>query len=111
MKNRTITSWIVAGMLISGAALTAFAQNGAGKGNGKGYGAPPQSQQERADRQASCTQKDCGSCNNGACQGGQGQGQCQGNGKGQGKGKGMRHGACDGTGPRAGTSGCPMTQQ
>jgi hypothetical protein len=62
MKRMTLVGMMGAGLLMSGAILTAQARNGDG-------------------------------------------------GQGQGQGKGMHHGACDGTGPRAGTSGCPMTQQ
>ena len=99
MKINTLTAMVVAGMLVTG---TAFAQRGAGAGGqGKGYGGPPQSNEERAQRQA-----DCPKGNGGVCpQGGPGA-NCQG--KGQGKGNQWRKGARDGTGPRAGSEACPV---
>ena len=107
MKNKAIAGLIVAGLVMSGAAFSLLAQNGAGRaGNGKGYGGPPQSQEERAARQAACLEKNGGVCPNGGpnanCQG-------PGQGKGKGAGHGWRRGACDGTGPRAGTTNCPVT--
>jgi hypothetical protein len=102
MKQNWITGMMVVALMISGATLSALAQNGNGPGGkGKGYGGPPQSQEERAARQADCLKKNGGICPNGGpqtncppnCNG-------QGQGKGQGKGKGNRHGQRDGTGPR-----------
>lgn len=91
MKLNTLTVIVAAGLLAAG---TAFAQRGAGPGGqGKGYGGPPQSAEERAARQAGCQK-------NG--------GVCPGKGQGQGKGNQWRKGARDGTGPRAGTSACPV---
>ena len=103
MKNKTLTGLIVAGLLMSGAAFTAFAQNGAGRaGNGKGYGGPPQSQEERAARQAACLEKNGGVCPNGGPQT-----NCPAGGMGKGKGKGDQHGLRDGTGPRNASGTCP----
>jgi hypothetical protein len=129
MKNKTIAGLIVAGFLMSGAAFTALAQNGngqSGQGNGLGYGGPPQSQEERAARQAACLEKNDGICPNGGlraiCPGqgqGMGKGQCksqckaqcqgQGMGKGKGAGYGHRNGLRDGTGPRSVNGTCPNT--
>jgi hypothetical protein len=102
MKLNTLTVIVAAGLLAAG---TAFAQRGAGTGGGqgKGYGGPPQSAEERAARQAACLEKNGGVCP----QGGPGA-NCQGKGKGQGQGNQGRHGARDGTGPRAGTGACPV---
>jgi hypothetical protein len=108
MKNKTLTGLIVAGLVMSGAAFSLLAQNGPGRGgNGKGYGGPPQSQAERAARQAACIEKNGGVCPNGGPKA-----NCPGYGQGgQGKGKGncARQGLRDGTGPRAGTGTCPNT--
>ncbi len=104
---------------MSGAAVSALAQNGpaqGGNGNGKGYGGPPQSQEERAARQAACLEKNDGVCPNGGpqenCQG-QGKSQCRGKGQGQcngkGSGYGHRNGLRDGTGPRSVNGTCPNT--
>ena len=49
MKNKALVGMIVAAMVIAGAAVTAFAENGPGK-NGCGYGTPPKSAEERAAR-------------------------------------------------------------
>jgi hypothetical protein len=109
MKNNVIAGLMVAGLIMSGAAFSAFAQNGPGQGckvNGKGYGGPPQSQEERTARQAACLEKNDGGCPNGGpqanCQG-QGKGQC----KGKGNGQGQRNGLRDGTGPRSADGTCP----
>ena len=90
--------------MLTGAAQTVIAQNGPGRGQGKGYGAPPQSQEEKAARQAACQEKNGGVCPQGGpkqdCPGlDQGKGNGPGYGKGQGKGAGK--GLRDGTGPRA----------
>ena len=100
MKINTLTVMVVAGMLAAG---TAFAQRGAGAGGGqgKGYGGPPQSAEERAQRQADCLKK-----NGGVCPQGGPRANCPG--QGQGKGNQWRKGARDGTGPRAGTGACPV---
>jgi hypothetical protein len=101
MKRTMISGLIAAGLLFGGMTLSTFAGNG--PGNGKGYGGPPQSEGERAVRQAACQEKNGGVCPNG---GPRAAGECKGQGKGQ--GKGMRRGACDVTGPRAGTANCPV---
>ena len=108
MKNKAIAGLIVAGLLMSGAAFTLLAQNGPGRGGkGKGYGGPPQSQEERAARQAACLEKNSGVCPNGGPRA-----NCTGNGQGgQGNGKGKcdRQGLRDGTGPRSANGTCPNT--
>jgi len=97
---------MVAGLMLGG---VAFAQNGpgqGGKGNGKGYGGPPQSQEERAARQGDCLNKNGGVCpNDGSSTNCPGKGQSKG--KGQGKGNGGQHGNRDGTGPRNASGTCP----
>ena len=99
MKLNTLTVMVAAGLLAAG---TAFAGNGQGP-RGKGYGGPPQSSEERAARQAACLEK-----NGGVCPQGGPRANCQGNGQGQGQGNQFRRGARDGTGPRAGTTNCPV---
>jgi hypothetical protein len=109
MKRTVISGLIAAALLLGGMTASTFAGNG--PGNGKGYGGPPKSQEERAARQAACLEKNGGVCPNGGPRSAgecQGQGQGRGQGKGQGQGKGLRRGACDGTGPRAGTGNCPV---
>jgi hypothetical protein len=97
MKRNMLTLMVAAGLLAAG---TTFAQNGPGP-RGKGYGGPPQSAEERAARQAACLEK-----NGGICPQGGPVANCQG--KGQGQGHQWRRGARDGTGPRGGTSACPV---
>jgi len=101
MKRTVISGLIAATLLLGGMAMSAFAGNG--PGNGRGYGGPPKSEEERAARQAGCLQQNGGVCPNG---GPRAPGQC--NGQGQGKGNGHRRGLRDGTGPRAGTGNCPL---
>jgi hypothetical protein len=102
MKRTVMSGLIAAGLLLGGMTVSTFAGNG--PGNGRGYGGPPKSDAERAARQAACIEKNGGVCPNGGpranCPG-------LGQGKGQGQGQGQRRGACDGTGPRAGTGNCP----
>ena len=94
MKLNTLTVIVAAGLLAAG---TAFAGNGPGpRGQGKGYGGPPQSPEERAARQAGCLEKNGGICPQGGPRG-------SGQGKGQGQGNQWRKGARDGTG------NCPVT--
>ena len=85
----------VTGLFMSGAAANLFAQNA--PCNGRGYGGPPKSDEERAARQAACLEKNDGVCPNGGprtnCPG-------YGQGRGAGQGKGWGKGACDGTGPK-----------
>lgn len=103
MKIKTLTVIVAAGFMAAG---TALAQNGPGpRGQGKGYGGPPQSAEERAARQEACLEK-----NGGVCPQGGPREACQGNGQGQGQGQGnqFRRGARDGTGPRAGD--CPANR-
>ena len=105
MKRTMISGLIAAGLLLVGLNLSALAGNGPGQG--KGYGGPAKSAEERAARQAACLEKNGGVCPNGGPRA-----ECQGAGKcGQGKGQGKcaRQGARDGTGPRAGTAACPRT--
>lgn len=109
MKKTIMAGLIVAGLLMSGAALTVMAQNGpGGKGKGKGYGGPPQSQEERAARQASCLEKNGGICPNGSPQTNC-PADCNGQGSGKGKGKGGQNGKRDGTSPRNANGTCPNT--
>lgn len=102
MKNRLIVG-LAAGLIAASTALT-LAQNGPGRGNGKGYGGPPQSQEEREARQAACLEKNGGVCPNGGprtnCPAGQ-----------MGQGHQYRHGLRDGTGPRAAQGTCPANPQ
>lgn len=107
MKIKTIAALAVATVLAAG---SAWAQNcnGTGpRGQGKGYGGPPQSVEERAARQAACLEK-----NNGVCPQGGPRAECpglgQGKGKGQGKGQGQGKGLRDGTGPRSQDGTCPQ---
>lgn len=97
MKRKLLSGLIAAGLLLGGMTMTTFAGNG--PGNGRGYGGPPKSDEERAARQAACLEKNGGVCPNG---GPKAAGQCNG------KGQGARHGLRDGTGPRAGTGNCPV---
>ena len=105
MKKKTLAGLVIAGLLVSGAAFTVLGQNEACRnGNGKGYGGPPQSQEERAARQAACLEKNGGVCPKGGPQtncpaGGLGKGAC--------KGWGGQHGLRDGSGPRNASGTCP----
>ena len=109
MKLNTLAVIAVASLLAAG---TTFAQNCTGtgpRGQGKGYGGPPQSAEERAARQAECLEKNGGVCPNGGpraeCPGlGQGKGRGKMQGKGNGQGRGLR----DGTGPRSVDGTCPQ---
>jgi hypothetical protein len=104
MKIKTIVGCITAALFLSVAGTALFAQNGPGP-NGRGYGGPPQSQEERTARQASCLQANGGVCPNGGprpnCPG-------RGMGQGNGAGQGWRHGLRDGTGPRSASGTCPL---
>lgn len=94
---------MVLGLLLSVTPASLFAQNCPGGGpNGKGYGGPPKTEQERAARQAACLEK-----NGGVCPNGDPQAKCPAGRQGQGKGggKGLR----DGTGPRNANGTCPLT--
>lgn len=87
---KTIAGLIVAGLMLAGTS-SMFAQNAQTNGQCKGYGGPPQSEQERIARQAACLEK-----NGGVCPQGGPKANCPKLGQGQGKG----NGACDGTGPK-----------
>jgi hypothetical protein len=107
MKNSILTVMAVASLLVAG---TTFAQNAPGngtRGQGKGYGGPPQSNEERAARQAACLEK-----NGGVCPQGGPRAECPGLGQGKGKMKGKGNGQCnglrDGTGPRSAAGTCPQ---
>ncbi len=103
MKLKTTIGWMAAGLLLAGLTTTALAQNGPGAGpKGRGYGGPPQNQQERAARQEACPKQN-GDCPAVCPNGGQGRGQGQGNGAGY----GWRRGARDGSGPRNAGGNCP----
>ena len=96
MKLKLTLGGILAALLLVAAPASLLAQSCPGGGpNGKGYGGPPKTEQERAARQAACLEKNGGVCPNGGPQA-----NCTLGGKGQGKGAGK--GVCDGTGPRAG---------
>ena len=101
MKRSSIILLIAAGLFAAGSSI---AQNGPGP-RGKGYGGPPQSAEERAARQAACLER-----NGGVCPQGGPRAECPGwgKGRGQGQGKQLRWGARDGTGPRGGTTNCPV---
>ena len=121
MKIKVIIGCVTAGLLLSVAGTELFGQNGPGS-QGRGYGGPPKSQEERAARQASCLQSNGGVCLNGGSRTncpGPGMGQCNGGsrtncpgpGMGQGNGNGAgqgRHGLRDGTGPRSANGTCPL---
>ncbi len=114
MKRNVIAGLVVAALVCGGSIGTVMAQSGPGQGQGKGYGGPPQSQEERAARQANCPQKNGGVCPNGgprqdcpAFGQGNGNGQGKGYGRGNGQGRGARNGLRDGTGPRAQAGACP----
>ena len=106
MKLKVTLAAIIAGLLLSATPASLFAQNGHGPGpQGRGYGGPPQTEQERAARQAACLEKNGGVCPNGGPQT-----NCPADGKGQGKGagKGWGKGLRDGTGPRNANGTCPL---
>jgi hypothetical protein len=96
MKLKLTLGGIIAALVLATAPASLLAQSCPGGGpNGKGYGGPPKTEQERAARQAACLQKNGGVCPNGGPQA-----NCTIGGKGLGKGAGK--GVCDGTGPSAG---------
>ena len=102
MKIKMILGSLIAAALMAAAPATLFAQNAPGAcPKGPGYGGPPQTEEERAARQAACLERNGGVCPNGGPQA-----NCPGYGKGQGKGggKGLRNG----TGSRAGNGTCPF---
>ena len=97
MKKTAMIGLVVAGLIISSAATSLLAQNG--PRNGRGYGGPPKSEQERIARQGACMEKNGGLCPNG---GPRAVGECQG----KGAGKGTKPGGCDGSGPRSANGNC-----
>ena len=106
MKRTMLTGLIMAALLTGASALTAMAQNcPAGGPCGRGYGAPPKTEQERLARQVLCLEK-----NNGVCPKGGPRETCP---QGQGKqgGKGNQKGLRDGTGPRSTDGTCPLGNQ
>jgi len=109
MKRTLMVGLVAVGLLMSGAAVNLLAQNASG--NGRGYGGPPKSDEERAARQAACLEKNGGVCPNGGpranCPNYDQAGQRKGNGNGQ----GWRRGARDGTGPSAANGTCPRVNQ
>jgi hypothetical protein len=106
MKRTILSGWIAAGLLLAGNSL--LAGNGPGP-NGRGYGGPPKSDEERAARQAACLERNGGVCPNGGPRA-----DCPRYGQrspGSGYGKGARQGLRDGTGPRAANGTCPRVNQ
>jgi hypothetical protein len=97
MKINIIATIAAATLLAAGSALAQNCTGTGPRGQGKGYGGPPQSAEERAARQAACLEK-----NGGVCPQGGPRAECPG--FGQGKGKGLR----DGTGPRSQDGTCPQ---
>lgn len=107
MKRTLMVGLMAAGLLMSGAATNLFAQNATC--NGRGYGGPPKSDEERAARQAACLEKNGGVCPNGGPRA-----NCPRYGQsGQGKGNGRcaRQGLRDGTGPRSASGTCLFYNQ
>ncbi len=104
MKIKAIVGCVTAALVLSAAGTALFGQNGPGP-RGPGYGGPPQSQEARAARQASCLQTNCGVCPNGGPRS-----DCPRRGMRQGKGagQGWRQGLRDGTGPRCAKGACPL---
>ncbi len=96
MKNNWIVAIMAVALLTGGVALGQNGQGRRGQGQGQGYGGPPQTQEERAARQAARQEKNGAVC---PVKGGK---QCTG--QGPGAGKGLR----DGTGPRSATGNCPL---
>jgi hypothetical protein len=106
MKLKVTLGAMIVGLLLSATTASLFAQNCPGGGpNGKGYGGPPKTEQERAARQAACLEKNGGVCPNGGPRA-----DCPRRGMGQGNGAGQcwRHGLRDGTGPRSANGTCPL---
>lgn len=96
MKLKLTLGGIIVALVLATAPASLLAQSCPGGGpNGKGYGGPPKTEQERAARQAACLEKNGGVCPNGGPQA-----NCPAGGMGQGKGagKGAGKGLCDGTG-------------
>ena len=109
MKLNLLAVITVASVLAVGTTLAQDNSGASRRGQGRGYGGPPQSNEERAARQAACLERNGGVCPNGGpraeCPGfGQGQGQGRGFCGGRGQGKGLR----DGTGPRSADGTCPL---
>lgn len=105
MKRTILSGLIAAGLLVGSSSL--LAGNGPGP-NGRGYGGPPKSEEERAARQAACLEKNGGVCPNGGPRA-----ECPGYGQGRGQrnGTGCGKGACDGTGPKGPNGNGPRTGQ
>ncbi len=108
----------MAALMLGALAATLVAQDGPGRaGNGRGYGGPPKTLEERAARQAACLARNDGVCPNGGprayCPGG-GMGMGWRGGRGVsgggygGAGYGWRQGPRDGTGPRSANGTCPL---
>jgi hypothetical protein len=101
MKNMAMIGLVAAGLMFGSAMTSLQAQNG--PGNGRGYGGPPKSEEERAARQAACLEMNGGICPNGGPRAAGGP-----KGMGKGNGQGWRHGLRDGTGPRNASGTCPL---
>lgn len=94
MNRKLIVMLVAAGLFAAGSAFAQSQGQCPGRGGkGRGYGGPPQTEQERAARQAECLEKNGGVCPNGGprqdCQGPRGG---KGRGQGQGQGKCWRNG-------------------
>ena len=109
MKTKNVITWIAITLLTAG---TTLAQGGPGR-RGSGYGTPPNTEEERAARQAERQQVNRGNRTNRGNRAGQGQfwgrGQGRGNCDGTGQGRGQGNGPRDGSGPRGGTADCPSS--
>jgi hypothetical protein len=104
MKRTLMVGLMAAGLFMSGAATNLFAQNATG--NGRGYGGPPKSDEERAARQAACLEKNGGVCPNSGPRA-----NCPCYGQGKGNGRCARQCLRDGTGPRSANGTCPLYNQ
>jgi hypothetical protein len=112
MTFKTILAGAAAALVLGALTTGLLAQNGPGPGpNGRGYGGPPKTEEERLARQYSCPQQSgqnvCpqgGQCGQGFCGG---RGFCGGQGQGNGRGYGYGCGLRDGTGPRSMNGTCP----
>lgn len=100
-------TWLVAAGVLLGGSSSVFAQGGPGP-RGHGYGGPPKSEQERAERWANCPwAKQPGT----PALKSQARGRWGMGASGAPRGKAYRRGLRDGTGPRALQGKCPFVGQ